>query len=52
MKRGVLYTSGIYHSSSTDGYQLSIAHLVIKVVQLHKDSVWKAAIMQPITIIQ
>jgi hypothetical protein len=52
MKRGVLYASGTYHSTYTDGYQLSIAHLVIKVVQLHNDSVRKGATMQPITIIQ
>jgi hypothetical protein len=27
---GVLRMSGTYHSTSTDGYQLSIAHLVDK----------------------
>jgi hypothetical protein len=27
-KREVLHVSGAYHSTSTDGYQLSIAHLV------------------------
>jgi hypothetical protein len=30
MKRGVLYASETYHSTSTDGYQLRIADLVVK----------------------
>jgi hypothetical protein len=30
MKKGVLYTSETYHSTSIDGYQLSITHLVVK----------------------
>jgi hypothetical protein len=37
MKREVLPTSGTYHLTSTDGYQLSIAHLVVKVIHLNKD---------------
>jgi hypothetical protein len=41
--------SGIYHSTSTDGYLLSIAHLVIKVIQIHQDSIRKGDTMQPIT---
>jgi hypothetical protein len=51
-KRGVLYASGFYHSTSTDGYQLRIAVLVIKIIQLNKDNIWKGATMQPITIKQ
>jgi hypothetical protein len=34
------------------GYQLRIPHLVVKVIQLHKDSIRKGTTMQPITIIQ
>jgi hypothetical protein len=30
MKGGVIYMSGTYNSTSTDGYQLRIAHLVVK----------------------
>jgi hypothetical protein len=30
MKGGVLHVSGTYHSTSTDDYQLSIEHLVMK----------------------
>jgi hypothetical protein len=33
-KRGALYVSGTYHSTSTNGYQLCIAVLVIKIIQL------------------
>jgi hypothetical protein len=36
-KKEVLHVSGTYHSSSTDGYQLSIARLVDK----HKTSRYK-----------
>jgi hypothetical protein len=52
MKRGALYASGTYHLTTTDGYQLRIAHLDVKVIQLHKDSIWKGTTMQPISIIQ
>jgi hypothetical protein len=41
--------SGTYHSTSTDGYQLGIAVLVVKIMQLKKDNIWKGATMQPIT---
>jgi hypothetical protein len=51
-KRGALYASGTYHSTSANGYQLRIAHLVVKVIQLHKDSIREGIAMQPITIIQ
>jgi hypothetical protein len=44
--------SGTYHSTSTDGYQLRIAVLVVKIIQLKKDNIWKGVIMQPITINQ
>jgi hypothetical protein len=30
MKRGVLYASGTYHSTSTGDYELRLAHLVVK----------------------
>jgi hypothetical protein len=30
MKRGAPYASGAYHSTSIDGYQLRIAHIVVK----------------------
>jgi hypothetical protein len=33
-KRWVIYASGTYHSPSTNGYQLRIAVLVIKIIQL------------------
>jgi hypothetical protein len=36
LEREVLHASGSYHSSSTDGYQLSITHLVIKLIHLHQ----------------
>jgi hypothetical protein len=49
-KRGVLTVSGTCHSTSTDGYQLRIAVLVIKIIQLNKANVRKGATMQPITI--
>jgi hypothetical protein len=51
-KRRVLYASGTYHSASTDGYQLRIAVLVVKIIQLIKDNIRKGATMQPITINQ
>jgi hypothetical protein len=47
MKRGFLYASGTYHSTSTVGYQLRIADLIVKGVQLSKDNIWKGATMQP-----
>jgi hypothetical protein len=31
MKRGFLYASGAYHFTSTDGYQLRIADLVVNI---------------------
>jgi hypothetical protein len=52
-KKEVLHASGTYHSSSTNVYQLSIAHLVDKHKYLYnKDDIWKGTTMQPITIIQ
>jgi hypothetical protein len=44
--------SETYHSASTDGYQLRIAVLVVKIIQLIKDNIRKGATMQPITINQ
>jgi hypothetical protein len=41
-----------YHSTATVGYQLRIADLVVKVIQLSKDNVRKGATMQSITINQ
>jgi hypothetical protein len=35
-EKGVLHVSGTYHSTSTDGYQLRIERLVVKVIQLHQ----------------
>jgi hypothetical protein len=52
IKRGALYASGTYQSTSTVGYQLRLADLVVKVIQLSKDKIWKDATMQPITINQ
>jgi hypothetical protein len=53
MKRGALYTSATYHSTSTDGYQLRIADLFDKDKYIYnKGNIWKGTIMQPITIIQ
>jgi hypothetical protein len=40
-KREVLHASGAYHSSSTDGYKLSIAHLVTKVIHVQQESIEK-----------
>jgi uncharacterized iron-regulated protein len=48
-ERKVLYVSGTYHSTSTGGYQLRIAHLVIKVIHLQQGNVQKGTTMQPIT---
>jgi hypothetical protein len=49
----ILHASGIYHSSSTDSYQLSIAYLVVKRKYIDiKDNIRKCITMQPITIIQ
>jgi hypothetical protein len=42
--------SGSYHSTSTVGYQLRIADLVVKVIPLSKNNVVKGTTMQPITI--
>jgi hypothetical protein len=42
--------SGTYHSTSTVGYQLSLADLVVKVIPLSKGKIRKGATMQPITI--
>jgi hypothetical protein len=50
IEKGVLTMSETYHSTSTDGYQLRIAVLVIKIIQLNKGNVRKGATMQPITI--
>jgi hypothetical protein len=47
-KGGVLYVSGTYHLTSTVGYQLRIADLVIKVIPLSKVNIGKGATMQPI----
>jgi hypothetical protein len=45
--------SGTYHSSSTNGYQLRIAHVVDKHKYFYnKDDIRKGTTMQPITIIQ
>jgi hypothetical protein len=52
MNGRAIYVSGTYHSISIDGNQLCIADLVVKVIQLHKDSIWKGTTMQPITINQ
>jgi hypothetical protein len=41
-----------YHSASTDDYQLRIAVLVVKIIQLIKDNIRKGATMQHITINQ
>jgi hypothetical protein len=49
-KRGVLTASETFHSTSTDCYQLCIAVLVVKIIQLNKGNVRKGATMQPITI--
>jgi hypothetical protein len=42
--------SGTNHSTFNDGYQLRIAVLVVKIIQLNKGNVRKGATMQPITI--
>jgi hypothetical protein len=52
MKRGFLYVSGTYHSTSTDGYQLRLEHLVVKVIHLQQGDIQKGTTMQCITIIQ
>jgi hypothetical protein len=53
MRRGVIYASGSYHSTSIDGYQLSIAYLLVKDKYIYnKGNIWKGITMQPITIIQ
>jgi hypothetical protein len=53
MKGGVLHESGTYHSTSTNGYQLCIAHLVDKDKCIYnKGNIQKSTTMQPITIIQ
>jgi hypothetical protein len=53
MKRGSLHTSGSYHSTSTDGYKLRIAHLVDKDKYIYnKGNIQKGTTMKPITIIQ
>jgi hypothetical protein len=45
--------SETYHSTSTNGYQLLIAHLVSKDKYIYnKGNIWKGTTMQPITIIQ
>jgi hypothetical protein len=50
---GVLNESGTYHSTSTNGYQLCIAHLVDKDKCIYnKGNIQKSTTMQPITIIQ
>jgi hypothetical protein len=52
-EKEVLHASETHHSSSTDVYQLSIAHLVEKHKYFYnKDDIWKGTTMQPITIIQ
>jgi hypothetical protein len=48
-ERKELHVSGTYHSTSTSGYQLRIAHLVVKVIHLQQGDIWKGATMQPIT---
>jgi hypothetical protein len=41
MERGVLHASETYHSTSTDGYQLSIAQLVVKDKCIYnKSNIW------------
>jgi hypothetical protein len=53
MKRGVLPAGGTYHSTSVDGYQLCIAHIVDKDKYIYnKGNIRKGTTMQPITIIQ
>jgi hypothetical protein len=53
MKREALHVSKTYHSTSTDGYQLRIAHLIDKDKYIYnKGNIWKGTTMQPITIIQ
>jgi hypothetical protein len=44
--------SGTYHSTSTVGYQLRIADLVVKAIPLSKVNIRKGATMQPIIINQ
>jgi hypothetical protein len=45
--------SGTYHSTSTNDYQLSVAHLVIKGKYIYnKGNICKGTTIQPITIIQ
>jgi hypothetical protein len=44
--------SGAYHSTSTIGYQLHIADLVINVIPLSKVNIRKGATKQPIIINQ
>jgi hypothetical protein len=49
----ILHVSGMYHSTSTGGYQLSIAHLVDKHKYFYnKDDIRKGTTIQPIIIIQ
>jgi hypothetical protein len=46
MKRGVLHVSETYHSTSTDGYKLHIAHLVDKYKYIYnKGNIWKGTTM-------
>jgi hypothetical protein len=53
MERGILQVSGTCHSTSTDGYQQSIAQLVVKDKDIYnKGNIWKGTTMQIITIIQ
>jgi hypothetical protein len=54
MKRGgILHASRTYHSTSTDGYELRIAHLVDKDKYIYnKGIIWMGTTMQPITIIE
>jgi hypothetical protein len=54
MKRGgILHASGSYHSSSTDGYQLSTAHLDDKDKYIYnKGNIRNGTTRQSITIIQ
>jgi hypothetical protein len=44
--------SGTYHSTSTVGYQLRIADLVVKAMPQRKVNIRKGATMQPIIINQ
>jgi hypothetical protein len=45
--------SGTYHSTSTDGYQLRIEHLVDKDKYIYNmGNIWKGTTMQPITVTQ